>query len=522
MITPEESTPEPRDLAAYGFDAPRARLILTDDRETFALSIGRDAPGGQLLYLRRDDQPEIMVASRDILATLPASVLELRDRRLFSGHPGRIRRIELTQGIQAFQAVRGADDQWTIQRPFTVRGAASALRQWLDRLYEFRVHDFIADSVAAASLYGFNDPLLQITLATDPPATPQTLTIGRSADANETVFYATRSGQDTVFTITRETIDWLRTETSAFRDRALLDLAAAQIRYIQISVDEQNLILQQSTQGVWEVTAPKRFPADDRRVQEVISRWTGAKVDTFIAPSQRTPGDFDPGPGQQRIVFARQPLPEPLPPPSADTTAATPVISADTAAFLVARTQPTNALRLAPLNALYGIEVTPALAQDLAIDPLRYRDPVVLAVDPATVRRISQRTADSLRLVERTNHLFQAAAAGDPPDPAAIDTLLGLVSRLRAFRFVEEDPRTLERYGLYTPRHQLILGLSGAAAINKVLLLGDDASPEETYAMIQGGDVVFTLPRSITEQVLVPVTRPADRPPASAEPIPTP
>jgi Domain of unknown function (DUF4340) len=123
------------------------------------------------------------------------------------------------------------------------------------------------------------------------------------------------------------------------------------------------------------------------------------------------------------------------------------------------------------------------------------------------------------RTVERTNVLFRSTTEGEVPDTDRIDFIVNAVAKLVALRFVEEDPRDLVQYGLHEPARQLTLGLSGAAGINKVLLIGARSGEFELFAMIQGTDVVFTLPGDLVEMLFKPVANSAALP-VTATPIP--
>jgi len=270
VITAEEQQSLQIDPAQYGFFSPRAQLSVDDGIAPFTVLIGRDAPGGKSMYLKRADMPDIIVANRDLLSVLPASVLDLRDRRLFSGQPGRVRRLEWTTRDQAFHASRNAEDQWNMDRPVQARASGSAIRQWLERIFEFRVLDFVAESVAAGSLYGFDEPAVQLAIFMENRPAPSVLKIGRAADAGETTYFASMVGQDTVFTVERAILDALKIDSFELRDRQVVPIPAMNIQFIQISDGQRLLQLVRNTQSVWEVTSPKRFVAHDQHVQRLL------------------------------------------------------------------------------------------------------------------------------------------------------------------------------------------------------------------------------------------------------------
>jgi len=505
MISPEEMRELNIDDSAYGFNPPRVEIGLSGSGRKITLLIGRDAPSGRQLYMKQADMDDVIVTSRDILATLPNSVLDIRDRRLFSGKPGGIRRIELQAGDKIFHGSRNETDQWNIDRPIFARGASNVIRQWLDGLYEFRIEDFIADSVAAGSLYGFDTPIAQLSLLTDNRAVPQILKIGRAADVAETAYYATLVGQDAVFSVSQEVVQWLRPNTSEFRDNRLLAIPAMNIGYIEMSDGERILQLARSTQNVWEVISPKKFVADDLKIQSLLSTWSGAKVNRFIDnPSQDT-NEITLADSRKSIRFSML-IPSPSPSDSGNETNNHQVANehADVT-FLIGGNHETQSVIIAKAGQPYLMELSSSLLDAFTLNPLDFRDPVILAISPAEIRRISQKSEAIDTMVERTNVLFKTKSPQEVPDPDAIDQIISEVTRLFASRLVEEDPPDLSIYGLDQSARQIVFGITGSASINKVILFGNPTGQGETYATIQGTDMVFTLTDHIVDILLKPV-----------------
>ncbi len=515
IITAGEQVSLGLDPAEYGFAPPRARITLDIPGRTMTLLIGRDAPGGDQVYLMLEGQPDILVTSRDLIAALPGSLLDLRDRRLFGSQPGRIRRIEIEARDRIFHAYRTEEEQWMIERPAPARGANSEIRQWLDRLYEFRITEFVADSVAAASLYGFEDPYIQIALASDPKALPHVLKIGRPADVNNSSFYAMIVGQEAVFTVDQATVEWLRYDPAGFRDPRVMTIPAVAITYIQMSEGDRTLVLQRSTQQIWEVTAPKRLTADDRKVQQLLGAWTAARAIAFNDPPPTTDQTASLPSARRTILFARSPRTAPngtnAAPASPDAEVVITLEGTNDAGHILVQATPFTSV----------LEIDADTVREFSVNPMDFRDPLVLAIDSAQVRRITQRSGPRESTVERTNQLFRATSPRESADADAVDLVLNALGRLNALRFVEEDPRDLAPYGLDAPARQLVIGLAYGDAINRVIAFGH-SKDGETFATIQGSDAVFTLPDDRVERLMTPVARALEPVPSSPPATETP
>ncbi|HMP95557.1 MAG TPA: DUF4340 domain-containing protein [Kiritimatiellia bacterium] len=489
-ISAAEQRALPLTAEQFGFNPPRATLVMETATSAITLSIGRDAPGGQHVYVQRADTPEVFVVARGLLNALPVNAIDLRDRRLIGIPPGRVRRLEWQSPDAMLQLVRGDGDGWYIERPVRSRAAETAVRQWLHRLYEFRIHDFVAESVAAGSLYGFDHPERQLTLTGDPGHPSYVLKIGHAIEGEEGLYYATVAGQDHVFSVGDDVVEWLSPELRVFRDHQVLAIAPGEIDGFTMQSGEWRLVANRGTQGVWEVTAPKRFQAHEPRIQTLLSAWTDVLVSRFIDPPITDYEPFGLHITNRIITFRRS----------------------DSAAaerewrFVLGGANEQGDLYIAAPVSGQVMEVPGRLATTFSIDPLDYRDPVILTLEPESVQRITQRGPWRERVVERQTHFFRPTDSTFAPDTDAIDLVLFHAAQLVAVRFIEEDPPDLTRYGLSPPRRQIIFGLS--AGINRVLLIGDDANDDEFYAMRQGTDIVFTLARAAVEALLKPVANP--------------
>lgn len=518
IITAEEMRSLDIRAEDYGFYPPRATISLQIGDDSVVMLIGRDSASHQQLYMKRDNSDDIIVTSRDILAALPSSVLDIRDRRLFNGQPGRIRRIELTAGDRLFSASRNEEDQWNIDRPVFARGTSSTIRQWLDRLFEFRIADFIADSVAAGSLYGFDQPTAQVSLLADSLATPQVLKIGRAADVDETSYYATLVGQDAVFTVSRDVVDLLKKDTAEFRDNRLLAIPLMNIGFIQLSDGERILQMARNTQQVWEVISPKRFVADEGKIQGLLSTWSGAMVQEFIDSPVAGEANFGISDASPTLRLAQQlPAAAPANGQTNNHVAANEVLDVT---IQFGNSSETGGLFIAKAGNPTVMRIARKFLETFTLNPLDFRDPVILTIEPADIRRINQILGTADITVERTGQVFRAKSPQEVANATGIDDIVDTVSHLVAARLVEEDPLDLAAYGLDKPVRQVVLGLSGSSGINKVILIGSEAEPGETFVMIQGNDMVFTLPDAVINVLTRPVASPPAGPVVESAPEP--
>jgi hypothetical protein len=288
----------------FGFARPRARISLRENGRDMTLLIGRDTPLGGNLFVNVETEASIFVASSNLLASLPARVDDLRDRRVLAGFPGDASRLDLRRADGLLQLARTQQGVWRMQKPFTGRAAYAAVQNLLDRLYETRVVDFVADTIAAASLYGLDEPTAQITLAATRPQGEQVLRLGRTVEGRTNELYATLEGTENVFSVPTALLETVSVKAPDLRDRRLLMMPAYDIAFISTTEGERAIHLSRGDDSSWAVVEPRRFPASGERLQELLAEWTGLRIETFIDNPGTNLAAWGLSPPARRITFA--------------------------------------------------------------------------------------------------------------------------------------------------------------------------------------------------------------------------
>jgi hypothetical protein len=492
VITSRQQRKRQLALSDFGLDQPRARIVLDEGDRELTLLIGRDTPLGGNLFIKEASDSSVLTASTNLLADLPASVAALRDRRLFLGFPGESTRLDLKRRDGLLQLARDPSATWRVQKPFVGRAAYDAVQDLLDALYAARAADFVADSFAAASLYGLDEPAAQITIVGDPKYGEQVLLLGKPIEGRPDQVYATVQGTETVIAVDQKLLAAVAVKAEDLRDHRLLTLPAYDIGYIEVREGERSLKLARQEDGVWSLTEPRQFQAHDERVQAILSEWTGLRVETFLDQPGTNLAALGFAPPARRITFARRA-------PAAGDEATTLLVSSQAAdAGLIT-------VQLLGEETLYRVRDDGLRA--LPMDPLYYRDLAVLQLDPASVRSVTVQAEgrEQGAMRDAPTNGFRAAVAGAELAAPAVDALVAAASRLQAVAYVEENPVDLAAYGLDAPEAVVTLGLTGEGAISKSILLGAEASPGTVYALVRGLDVVFTLDKAVRDKFRQPL-----------------
>jgi len=483
-----------------GFGNPIARIMLVgSDGRTNTLTIGNPAGSPGQSYMQSSIRNGIMIASDAVLALLPESLTDLRDHKLIHFAPESVTRIECTGIPDTLQLSRARDGQWRLHRPVAGRASDLLVRSWLDAFYKFRITSFVADSTAAASLYGIDNPVMQITFSKEGEA-PRTIKIGRETVTGGRSRYAAIAGQEQIFTIGPEVLDWAATRVDGLRDRTVLPYPSDSVTGIHIRGSEESLRLSK-TSGTWIVTAPASFNAHGPAVKSMLDAFADARILSFR--------DQDPIPvdsnvasrGVNSISFMWGDGSGPI----------------DEWTIQLHGKTSEDVLICSTGADTDFIELPATIAGHFNPQTIRFRDPVVFELDRINVERVTQQLADRTISLIRSNELFYVELPGLIPDMRALDQIFDACAGLKAEQLIADNVYDLTLYGFVPESPQLVFGVP-SEGVNRVLLLGRPTLSGDVYAMRQGHDVIFTISAELAGILTTPIAQPA----ASASPIPNP
>lgn len=493
VITAAERRSRGLKRADYGLDVPRARIAITEGSRTFQLLIGRDAPLGGRLYMQIEGSREYVATETNLLAMLPESATELRDRRLFTGAAGDVVRLDVKRADGFIQLARVRENEWRVQKPVQTRADLAAVQSLLDRLWSLRVTEFVADTAAALSLYGLDDPSAQATVLFASGGRELTLQLGNPVSGRTNELYARLQGEDAVVAVHRSILETLRTGLEDIRDRRLFTLGAHEIASVQIERGGMRLSFVSTNSLQWQMVSPRMAPADPARVQLLVSEWVGARCVRFQDDIQTNTDEWGFSPPAMTVTLARQP-------PGSAPDLRSPDPASDVVTVTVGRVT-SGGLAPVRLGREKGIGFIPVGTLDVAgLPPLSFRDRTVAQLDESNVIGIQRAAGADVQAIERSGtNDFRAVGQAADVDRGAVREILKTMGRLRALSLVAEDVQDLSAYGLQAPAATVTFQLAGTTALAKSLLLGTDAPDGSVYAMIKGQDVVFTIEKGVRD-----------------------
>jgi hypothetical protein len=490
LITAETLRERNLTPAAYGFDAPRARITFKNNRGVFTWLVGRDAPVGKTLYVMLAGGGDIIAAPRTLINLIPKDPSWIRDRTLFSGEIAAVRGFDLRRTGGFLQLRQPENNGWVMQQPHAGRVDSQSMHTLLGKIFSGRIVEFISDEKSDLTAYGLEKPVYELTVFTQDERT-QTLLIGKPLSDKPETRYAKRVESDSVFTVPTEWAKECEVDAGLLRSRQVLGFQADRITAIQLICGEQQIgLLRTNTQ--WQVVRPVRWDADAEQVAAVLKALAGAVVEEFIdTPASEQVAQMGAAPWKAVLI--------------ADGKTNT----------LHIGNSGTNGLRRVQCNEepLF-CAVTADIVRDAFVDPLFYRSRTVLEINPALIQKITAQNRGAEQSVLKMDAGTFASSLPDRHVNAnALTDVMWALNELRAERYVDFNPVSLKPYELDPPQSALTVTLSDTNVIGRMVLLGGKTG-DGRFAMIQGQNIVFVVSektaQTLTRELTVPIEKQAE------------
>jgi len=531
-ITPEERQLRQLLPSHYGLDQPVVTLTVRDRQgNARTLHLGARAPQGNTVYVMEADSQDILTTSGDLLSAVPEKAEALRDKRLFTGSPALVTRIELRRPDGTFIQMARSGRQWIMQQPTRVNTRASAARivELLDRVFSLRAEAFTWDAPLATNTpiltpenpltvyqpYGLtpDEAIVRVAIWQENDKTGTELLLGKPVTENPDRVYARLATVASVYEVNTNILAALQPAVGEWRSRVLFGWKPEDITAITLESPSRKLAFTRSDVSGWQLSQPLQWKADRQMVTALLDQLLTLRYDEFADAGQT---NLEPlGLASPALVIhlesatAASPLTPTEGPAAATRTPLNRLLigtsTTDGATYARFEADPVEA---GERGFIYRLTNTVnALFPPEAMAPITYYDHTMLAIPPNTIRRITLRRAGAEQTIRReTGDLWvpdmePAAAAGARVRTAAVDELLFLAAHLRALRIETEHAESPAALGLDPGATTVTFGLSGEEGIQKTLLIGFRARADGRYAMIQGYDVVFVLAESIVEKI---------------------
>ena len=498
-ITGDQRKARALSLADYGLAKPVYRIVLGSPDKRLEMNVGNISPLKDSIYVQIDNSDTIVAASTNLLEIIPHELSEIRDNHLLSGAPAYVNKLEIKSTRSPLIIVVKEGAEWVLRKPVLARADWLKLSALLDLLFNAQIEQYVSDSMIDPSLYGLDDDeaTMQISVWQNKKDKGEHLFFGKKADEKGDLVYVCQRGQKSVFAVKSGVVKLLSVTVANIRDSRLFFMAPDS--FSSIRIEEGNKILQliRDRNSGWQITEPKKWKADDKIVETLISRLNSLRIEMFV-PATNLSAQLLEKPAKIISVSDAVPLTLVSSRQRPETSA---VITRTLLLSASAQGIENVYARFADEDEVY--QVSASAVSTISLNPMTYRDSVVLSFNPAAVTKVVLRKNNKEQIVIM-DKAGKWQAGG--PEPAQvnlkiINDLLVKTASLRAMRF-ESDSGVAGMYGLQPASRTLTFSLSGKEGINKTLLLGGDSEDGGIYAILQGQEFVFVLDKRLVNLLL--------------------
>jgi len=475
VITAEHLKMRGLDAAEYGFDAPAYRITASDNKGRRSWLVGRKVPLSKMLYAKPADSEDIYTISDSLLEFAPTCPDQLRDRTLFSGEVPGVRRIEIRGDGGFIQLLKDLKSGWQVQQPVAGQADAKAVEDFLKRLYQLRIEEFVAENVSDFVVYGLQEESLQVSLG-GADGVSRMLMVGDEIPERPGFVYARRGDGTSVFALGTNVVGLLNIKLDDLRDVRVLPLPVKAISSISINHGADRLALVRDGSGQWMLTKPVEWKADARAVAKLLAFWSAAVITEFADSS--TPVD-----PEWMLEFGSVELSE------TNRIGVLPTLGKK------------DGLRIVRDGEPMPCQINLPLVPKIILDPLQYKDRRIWRIRKSDILKVSvKRDGQPSQTLERSGEgTFVSALPGSPPlDADAVGKLLDGLASVSTPEYVAYNPSGLAPYGLEEPSLSLHIGLADTNLLGRVLLVGRETE-SGFYSMVKGRDVVFLLEKPLVD-----------------------
>jgi hypothetical protein len=260
-------------LSDYGLDPPRGKItIFTKANEKFSLLVGNKSAFENLLFLKEDDKPEILVVSGDLERDLLKSPFDLRRKRLLDVINDVINQLTLKHSNTTIKLIKTDDDWWLIS-PTKDRADNTKVSNLIRNITQIKAISFPSPDDATQK-FGFQDPVLNIEISFDNGTDNQVLVLGQVATTSKQYQYYAQRIQPTgpIAQIRKHHLTRLTIDPDQYRIKSLLDFRANDVYKIKSSTKSDLLVLEKSSDyaASWSMVSPKAKAIESSKAISIL------------------------------------------------------------------------------------------------------------------------------------------------------------------------------------------------------------------------------------------------------------
>tara|TARA_Y100001960_G_C14768521_1_gene878453 strand:- start:518 stop:2266 length:1749 start_codon:yes stop_codon:yes gene_type:complete len=278
----EFESENPKSLTTYGLDSPHATLILKDEnKQSYVINLG-SAKNSSGYYGKKNGSPGVFVVNKKFYNTLKKETINFLNKTLIDFEENNVTGINIRNEEETIQAIRAEKDNWRIYKPQETDADMKTIRSFLFDLKEAKITKFIKLSPDSINLFGLNEPKRSFSITTVSGKSLEILFGKTTIDGNQ--FFAKRTGESTVFSVSKQTAQKLFRTFHEFRNKKIFKFKTDDVNKIVIQTRKTLFELKKSDSH-WNLFKPEKT-----KIKKIIGNdilWTlqGMEFESFLKTS---------------------------------------------------------------------------------------------------------------------------------------------------------------------------------------------------------------------------------------------
>ena len=274
----------PVGLKEFGLEQPQVEVVLNyRGGKGDTLWLGDKNPTNSFVYVRRNGQKRVLLASSGLLTALQKKLYDLRDKRVLVFKKGEVKQLSLTWGRKTI-ICQQSDHTWKLKKPIEATGDRSVIDGLLSSLQSARAQEFVSEKPKNLAQYGLQHPRIKVDLLLGEERAKETLLIGKKKDKR---FYAKDESRPPVFLVDSYLVDKLKKEPFDLRDKTVVEFDRDKVNKVKIRYGEELIACQKDTSGGWMMTEPDSAQVKKWKISGLFSNLSGLRAKKFPPPTRR-------------------------------------------------------------------------------------------------------------------------------------------------------------------------------------------------------------------------------------------
>ncbi|MZH04662.1 MAG: DUF4340 domain-containing protein [Nitrospinae bacterium] len=284
----EFESENPDSLEPYGLNHPIKTLVLEEEnKKTYSIDLGNIKPGSGT-FAKKEGEPGVFLVDAKFLGALDKKNVDFLNKTLVEFEEKEVTGIKIQTEKETIHAIREDKDNWKIKKPLKTEADMATVRSLLFDLKEAKLSEFIKLSLDAPDSFGLDKPKRSFSLIRS-NGKSISIHFGNSTIDDKEVF-AQRTGESTVFSISKETTKKLFRTFHELRNKKLFNFKTDDANQIVIKTSKTLFELQKSGSN-WNLVKPEEIEIKEFLAKDLLWTMKGMEFESVFesgAPPEST------------------------------------------------------------------------------------------------------------------------------------------------------------------------------------------------------------------------------------------